>query len=41
MKKCLPLHEDLFDFLYQALPGYEEVGQRRDPARLLGFVQRS
>src|SRR6266700_702840 len=29
MKKCLPLHEDLFDFIYQAMPGYEEVGRRR------------
>src|SRR5271155_5642865 len=29
MKKCLPLHDDLFDFFYQALPGYEKVGQRR------------
>jgi hydrogenase large subunit len=29
MKKCLPLHEDLFDFWYDALPGYEKVGERR------------
>ena len=29
MKKCVPLHDDLFDFFYQALPGYEEVGKRR------------
>src|SRR5436190_9982990 len=29
MKKCVPLHDDLFDFFYQALPGYEKVGQRR------------
>jgi hydrogenase large subunit len=29
MKKCLPLHNDLFDFFYDALPGYEQVGQRR------------
>src|SRR6185369_11375179 len=29
MKKCVPLHDDLFDFWYQALPGYEEVGRRR------------
>jgi hydrogenase large subunit len=29
MKKCLPLHDDLFDFFYEALPGYERVGQRR------------
>jgi len=25
----VPLHDDLFDFMYQALPGYEKVGQRR------------
>jgi len=29
MKRCVPLHDDLFDFFYQALPGYEKVGQRR------------
>ncbi len=29
MKKVLPLHDDLFDFFYEALPGYEEVGRRR------------
>jgi hydrogenase large subunit len=29
MKKCVPLHEDLFNFWYEALPGYEEVGRRR------------
>ena len=29
MKKCLPLHDDLFDFFYEALPGYEKVGYRR------------
>jgi hydrogenase large subunit len=29
MKKVVPLHEDLFDFFYEALPGYEKVGQRR------------
>ena len=29
MKKVLPLHDDLFDFFYEALPGYEEVGKRR------------
>jgi len=29
MKKCLPLHDDLFDFWYEALPGYEKVGDRR------------
>jgi hydrogenase large subunit len=25
----VPLHDDLFDFFYQALPGYEQVGYRR------------
>ncbi|HEY4383571.1 MAG TPA: nickel-dependent hydrogenase large subunit, partial [Ktedonobacteraceae bacterium] len=29
MKKVVPMHDDLFDFFYQALPGYERVGQRR------------
>ncbi|HEY7634643.1 MAG TPA: nickel-dependent hydrogenase large subunit [Gemmatimonadales bacterium] len=29
MKKCLPLHDDLFNFWYEALPGYEKVGYRR------------
>ncbi len=29
VKKAVPLHDDLFDFVYEALPGYEEVGRRR------------
>ena len=29
MKKVVPIHDDLFDFFYEALPGYEEVGRRR------------
>jgi len=29
MKRVVPLHDDLFDFFYEALPGYEEVGNRR------------
>jgi hydrogenase large subunit len=29
MKKVVPLHDDLFGFFYDALPGYEEVGRRR------------
>ncbi len=29
MKKVVPLHDDLFNFIYDALPGYEEVGRRR------------
>jgi len=29
MKRVIPLHDDLFNFFYEALPGYEEVGRRR------------
>ncbi len=29
MKVCVPLHDDLFNFFYEALPGYEHVGERR------------
>ncbi len=29
MKKVVPMHDDLFDFFYEALPGYEHVGERR------------
>ncbi len=29
MKRAVPMHDDLFDFFYEALPGYEQVGQRR------------
>jgi hydrogenase large subunit len=29
MKRVVPLHDDLFNFFYDALPGYEKVGQRR------------
>jgi hydrogenase large subunit len=29
MKRVVPLHDDLFDFWYEALPGYEHVGERR------------
>src|SRR5438876_691305 len=28
-ERMVPLHDDLFDFFLQALPGYERVGQRR------------
>jgi hydrogenase large subunit len=28
-KKVVPLHDDLFGFFYEALPGHEEVGRRR------------
>ncbi len=29
MKRVVPMHDDLFDFFYEALPGYEKVGRRR------------
>lgn len=29
MKKVVPLHDDLFNFFYEAMPGYEQVGLRR------------
>jgi len=29
LKRVVPLHDDLFNFFYEALPGYEEVGRRR------------
>jgi hydrogenase large subunit len=29
IKRAVPLNDDLFDFFYDALPGYEEVGRRR------------
>ncbi len=29
IKRAVPMNDDVFDFFYQALPGYEEVGRRR------------
>lgn len=29
VKKIVPMNDDVFDFFYEALPGYEEVGLRR------------
>jgi hydrogenase large subunit len=29
MKRVVPMHDDLFNFFYEAIPGYEEVGRRR------------
>jgi hydrogenase large subunit len=29
MKRVVPMHDDLFDFFYSAMPGYEKVGDRR------------
>ncbi len=39
MKRCLPLHDDLFDFFYEALPGYEKVGQRQILMNCWGSMQ--
>jgi hydrogenase large subunit len=40
MKKVVPMHDDLFDFFYEALPGYEEVGRRRILLGCWGSFQR-
>ncbi len=29
VKKAIPMNDDIFDFFYEALPGYEKVGERR------------
>ena len=29
LKRAVPMHDDLFNFFYEAMPGYEEVGKRR------------
>ena len=29
MKRVVPMHDDLFDFFYEAMPGYDQVGLRR------------
>jgi len=29
VKRLIPMNDDVFDFFYEALPGYEEVGRRR------------
>src|SRR5688572_12484677 len=39
VKKMVPLHDDLFDFFYEALPGYEEVGRRRVMLACAGAFQ--
>jgi hydrogenase large subunit len=39
VKKMVPLHDDLFDFFYAALPGYEAVGQRRILLQCMGAFQ--
>jgi hydrogenase large subunit len=39
VKRIVPLHDDLFDFFYQALPGYEAVGRRRVMLACFGAFQ--
>ena len=39
MKRIVPLHDDLFDFFYEALPGYEAVGKRRIQLACWGAFQ--
>jgi hydrogenase large subunit len=39
VKRMVPLHDDLFDFFYAALPGYEAVGQRRVLLACMGAFQ--
>ena len=29
LKRAVPMHDDLFNFFYEAMPGYEQVGNRR------------
>ena len=39
MKKVVPMHDDLFDFFYEAMPGYEQVGLRRTLLACWGSFQ--
>jgi hydrogenase large subunit len=39
VKLAVPLNDDLFDFFYEALPGYEEVGRRRTLLACWGAFQ--
>src|SRR3982075_803553 len=39
MKKVVPLHDDLFDFFYEAMPGYERVGYRQTLLACWGSMQ--
>ena len=38
MKRVVPMHDDLFDFFYEAMPGLRGGRPAADPARLLGRV---
>ncbi|WNM32923.1 nickel-dependent hydrogenase large subunit [Streptomyces sp. Li-HN-5-11] len=39
IKQAVALNDDVFDFFYQALPGYEEVGRRRTLLACWGAFQ--
>ncbi|MGI5861563.1 MAG: nickel-dependent hydrogenase large subunit [Myxococcales bacterium] len=39
VKKAVPMNDDLFDFFYEALPGYEAVGRRRTLLACWGTFQ--
>ncbi|MBA3839364.1 MAG: nickel-dependent hydrogenase large subunit [Thermoleophilaceae bacterium] len=39
IKKAVALNDDIFDFWYEALPGYEEVGRRRVLLACWGALQ--
>jgi hydrogenase large subunit len=39
LKRMLPLHDDLFDFFLEALPGYDAVGRRRTLLACWGSFQ--
>ncbi len=39
LKRVVPMHDDLFDFFYEALPGYEAVGRRRVLLACYGVFQ--
>ena len=39
-KRTVPMHDDLYDFFYEALPGYEQVGYRDTDLDLLGLLRR-
>ena len=41
VKKAVPLNDDVFDFFYEALPGYEEVGRRRRRCSAAGARSRT
>jgi hydrogenase large subunit len=39
MKRVVPLHDDLFDFFLEELPGYDQVGRRRTLLACWGSFQ--